>query len=77
MMSRWSFNNSPAYVRHDASRNHASELMQLRNAVWFLYIALYTIPQSALNIITLVTGPFHSLNHLSSLGSTQPVVPNL
>ena len=32
--------------------------------------------QSASNIITLITERFHSLNHLSSLGSLQPVPPN-
>ena len=33
--------------------------------------------QSASNITTLITGPFHSLSHLSSLWSIQPVPPNM
>ena len=47
------------------------------NKIWFLKSALYTMSQSASNITTLITGPFHSLSHLSSLWSIQPVPPNM
>ena len=42
---------------------------------WFLCSALYTMYQSASNIMTLITD-FYSLNQTSSLGSIQPVLQN-
>ena len=63
--------------KHETIHLHLKS--SLRNSVQylFLYGALYTMSQKASNIITLITGPFHSLTHLSSLGSIQPVPPNM